>query len=188
MKVFKVVYVYSDTPGKQYFYTITAANKESAKTLAEEQIGCMNSGVKFEILVPEETDVSLPERCRRANVIHADCGNNAVLFSVHGNAGGGTGWECYTSVGQTKADAIATVLCKEAEKEFAPDGWKMRFDYYDGDPDKESQFYILKHTVCPAVLSENFFFDNEKDCRFMMSDDGKERIAKVHFEAIKKIV
>lgn len=100
-------------------------------------------GVKFEILVPEETDVSLPERCRRANVIHADCGNNAVLFSVHGNAGGGTGWECYTSVGQTKADAIATVLCKEAEKEFAPDGWKMRFDYYDGDPDKESQFYIL---------------------------------------------
>ncbi|MFR8207409.1 MAG: N-acetylmuramoyl-L-alanine amidase [Alphaproteobacteria bacterium] len=79
-------------------------------------------GVKFEILVPEETDVSLPERCRRANVIHADCGNNAVLFSVHGNAGGGTGWECYTSVGQTKADAIATVLCNEAEKEFAPDG------------------------------------------------------------------
>ena len=144
--------------------------------------------VKFEILVPEETDVSLPERCRRANVIHADCGNNAVLFSVHGNAGGGTGWECYTSVGQTKADEIATVLCNEAEKEFAPDGWKMRFDHCDGDPDKESQYNILKHTVCPAVLSENFFFDNEKDCRFMMSDDGKERIAKVHFEAIKKIV
>lgn len=145
-------------------------------------------GVKFEILVPEENDVSLPERCRRANVIHADCGNNAVLFSVHGNAGGGTGWECYTSVGQTKADAIATVLCKEAEKEFAPDGWKMRFDYIDGDPDKESQFYILKHTVCPAVLSENFFMDTEKDCRFMMSDAGRERIAKVHYNTIKRIL
>ena len=145
-------------------------------------------GIKFEILVPEDNDVSLSERCRRANVIYDDCGQNAVLFSIHGNAGGGTGWECYTSVGKTKADEIATVLCNEAEKEFAPDGWKMRFDHCDGDPDKESQFYILKHTVCPAVLSENFFFDNEKDCRFMMSDDGKERIAKVHFEAIKKIV
>lgn len=145
-------------------------------------------GIKFEILVPEDNDVSLPERCRRANVIYDDCGQNAVLFSIHGNAGGGTGWECYTSVGKTKADEIATVLCNEAEKEFAPDGWKMRFDHCDGDPDKESQFYILKHTVCPAVLSENFFFDNEKDCRFMMSDDGKERIAKVHFEAIKKII
>lgn len=145
-------------------------------------------GIKFEILVPEDNDVSLSERCRRANVIYDDCGQNAVLFSIHGNAGGGTGWECYTSVGKTKADEIATVLCNEAEKEFAPDGWKMRFDHCDGDPDKESQFYILKHTVCPAVLSENFFFDNEKDCRFMMSDDGKERIAKVHFEAIKKII
>lgn len=145
-------------------------------------------GIKFEILVPEDNDVSLPERCRRANVIHADCGNNAVLFSVHGNAGGGTGWECYTSVGQTKADAIATVLCEEAEKEFAPDGWKMRFDYIDGDPDKESQFYILKHTVCPAVLSENFFMDTEKDCRFMMSDAGRERIAKVHYNTIKRIL
>lgn len=145
-------------------------------------------GVKFEILVPEETDVSLPERCRRANVIHADCGNNAVLFSVHGNAGGGTGWECYTSVGQTKADAIATVLCNEAEKEFAPDGWKMRFDYYDGDPDKESQFYILKHTVCPAVLSENFFFDNEKDCKYMLDNEFRNRIAKIHYLAIKKII
>ena len=145
-------------------------------------------GIKFEILVPEDNDVSLPERCRRANVIHADCGNNAVLFSVHGNAGGGTGWECYTSVGQTKADAIATVLCEEAEKEFAPDGWKMRFDYIDGDPDKESQFYILKHTVCPAVLSENFFMDTEKDCRFMMTDAGRERIAKVHYNTIKRIL
>ena len=56
MKVFKVVYVYSDTPGKQYFYTITAANKESAKTLAEEQIVSMNPSMKFKIISiePEE--------------------------------------------------------------------------------------------------------------------------------------
>ena len=78
--------------------------------------------------------------------------------------------------------------CEEAEKEFAPDGWKMRFDYIDGDPDKESQFYILKHTVCPAVLSENFFMDTEKDCRFMMTDAGRERIAKVHYNTIKRIL
>jgi hypothetical protein len=56
MKVFKVVYVYSDTPGKQYFYTITAANKESAKTLAEEQIGCMCPIIKFKILAVELDD------------------------------------------------------------------------------------------------------------------------------------
>lgn len=145
-------------------------------------------GIKFEILVPEDNDVSLPERCRRANEIYRNYNEKAFLVSVHANAGGGTGWEVYTSPGETKADAIATVLCEEAEKEFSPDGWKMRFDYIDGDPDKESQFYILKHTVCPAVLSENFFFDNEKDCRFIMSDDGREQIADMHVAAIKRVL
>lgn len=145
-------------------------------------------GIKYEILVPEKNDISLTERCRRANIIYNDCGQNAVLFSIHANAGGGTGWECYTSVGETKADAIATILCNEAEKEFSPDGWKMRFDYYDGDPDKESQFYILKHTQCPAILSENFFMDNEKDCRFIMNDSGRDRIAKIHYLTIKKLM
>ena len=65
--------------------------------------------------------------------------------------------------------------------------WKMRKDTLDGDPDKESQFYILKHTKCPAVLSENFFMDTERDCRFIMSHEGRERIAEVHFRAIKRI-
>lgn len=145
-------------------------------------------GIKYEILVPEETDVPLAERCRRANIINTDCGRAAILFSIHGNAGGGTGWECYTTKGKTKADEIATILCKQAEKEFSTDGWKMRYDYSDGDPDKESQFYILKHTVCPAVLSENFFMDTERDCRLMLSDAGRERIAKIHYLAIKEVL
>ena len=141
-------------------------------------------GVKFEILVPEETDVSLQERCRRANLYQLMY-NNCVLFSIHGNAGGGTGWECYTSKGTTKADEIATLLYNEAEKEFT--GWKIRKDYTDSDADKEANFYILKHTVCPAVLTENFFFDNEKDCKLMLSEAGRERIAKIHINVIKKL-
>lgn len=140
------------------------------------------------ILVPESNDVSLQERCNRANRIYKSSGNNAVLISVHGNAGGGTGWECYTTVGKTKSDSIATILCEEAAAEFAKDGWKIRTDMADGDPDKESQFYILKHTNCPAVLTENFFFDNRKDCKFMMSEEGRNRIAKMHYNAIKRIL
>ena len=140
------------------------------------------------ILVPESNDVSLQERCNRANRIYKNSDNNAILISVHGNAGGGTGWECYTTVGKTKSDSIATILCEEAAAEFAKDGWKIRSDMSDGDPDKESQFYILKHTNCPAVLTENFFFDNRKDCRFMMSEEGRNRIARMHYNAIKRIL
>lgn len=141
-------------------------------------------GIKFEILVPGETDVSLQERCRRANE-YQQMYNNCVLFSIHGNAGGGTGWECYTCKGTTKADEIAKLLYQEAEKEFT--GWKIRKDFVDGDADKEANFYILRHTICPAVLTENFFFDNEKDCKLMLSESGRERIAKIHINVIKKL-
>ena len=155
--------------------------KRIAAMLAKDKINVI-------ILVPESNDVSLQERCNRANRIYKSSGNNAVLISVHGNAGGGTGWECYTTVGKTKSDSIATILCEEAAAEFAKDGWKIRSDMSDGDPDKESQFYILKHTNCPAVLTENFFFDNRKDCRFMMSEEGRNRIARMHYKAIKRIL
>lgn len=144
--------------------------------------------IPYCILVPEETDISLGERCRRANTIYTETGGDCFLLSIHANAGGGTGWEVYTSPGGTKADAIATVFAEEAQRVFAPDGWRMRFDYADGDPDKEAAFYIIKHTSCPAILTENFFMDTEKDCRFIMSEDGRERIANMHIDAIKRVL
>ena len=140
------------------------------------------------ILVPEWNDIPLADRAKRANDIAKGNKGGAILISVHANAGGGTGWEVYTSPGQTKADPLATMLYNEAEKEFAPDGWKMRADHFDGDPDKEAQFYILTKTTCPAVLTENFFMDTEKDCLFIMSEDGRERIANMHVAAIKRVL
>lgn len=139
-----------------------------------------------EVLVPEMSDVPLTERCRRANEIYDREAGNCILISIHGNAGGGTGWEAYTTRGVTKADGLASLLYDEAEREFARDGWRIRKDFADGDADKESDFYILRRTKAPAVLTENFFFDNERDCRLMLSAEGRERIARVHFNAIKR--
>lgn len=145
-------------------------------------------GVPYRVLVPEETDIPLVERVKRANEISKENNGKVYVLSIHANAGGGTGWEVYTSPGETKADAIATVFAEEAQRVFVPDGWRMRSDYSDGDPDKEEQFYILTKTTCPAVLTENFFMDTEKDCRFIMSEDGRERIANMHVAAIKRVI
>lgn len=145
-------------------------------------------GIPYRVLVPEENDVSLTERAKRANEYAKEFNGKAYVLSIHANAGGGTGWEVYTSPGQTPSDAIATVFFEEAGREFVPDGWRMRSDYSDGDPDKEAQFYILTKTTCPAVLTENFFMDTEKDCRFIMSEDGRERIANMHVAAIKRVL
>jgi len=139
----------------------------------------------YGILVPEEKDISLSERVARVKNLYKSC-PNSILISVHGNAGGGTGWEVWTSPGETKSDAIATMFYEKAKEEFP--GFKMRADHSDGDPDKESRFYILTKTPCPAILTENFFMDTyEPDCKLMMSATGREKIANMHVTAIKEI-
>lgn len=143
-------------------------------------------GIEAEQIVKEEVDVPLSERCRRVNEYKA---SEAILVSIHCNAAGGgsawmqaRGWEAWTSIGQTKADKLATCLYEAAE-EYLP-GMKIRKDITDGDPDKESGFYILKHTKCPAVLTENLFQDNRADVDFLLSEAGKCAIVDLHVNGI----
>jgi len=139
------------------------------------------------ILVPELWDVSLQERVARANFITMNAGaKNVLLISIHANAGGGTGWEVWTTPGETLSDKYATMLFTEAHKQL-PD-FPVRPDNSDADPDKEANFYILKNTICPAILSENLFMDTEKDCRFLMSEEGRNTIAQAHINFIKRII
>lgn len=144
-------------------------------------------GIECKVLVQEAIDISLKARVGRANKIY-EYDKSSVLISVHGNAGKkpnkGTGWEVWTSPNETESDKLATELFLSAKKHLPQ--FTMRSDYIDGDPDKESEFYILTKTNCPAVLTENLFFSNEKDCRFMLSETGRYAIAKLHVEAILK--
>jgi len=142
--------------------------------------------IEYVILVPELKDVSLTERVKRANAHHVECGKHTCLISVHANAGGGTGFEVFTSVGETKSDAFAQIMFEAFKEEFPEQ--KMRSDQTDGDDDKESDFYILKKTNCPAMLTESFFMDNLQDLKILMSEEGRSRIARAHVNAIKKIV
>jgi len=136
------------------------------------------------ILVPEIEDIGLKERVRRANTISSRH-KQSVLISIHANAGGGTGWEVWTSVGETKSDDIANLFYIEAYKHLK--SFPMRKDMSDGDVDKESQFYILRNTICPAILTENLFMDTEKDVQYLMSEVGRRTIALLHIQAILKI-
>ena len=145
------------------------------------------TGLPYVWLVPEMRDVPLSERCRRANEIYNKDKGHCFLVSIHANAGGGTGIEVYTSRGETMADGIALEMFNQLDEEFGQE-WKMRADWSDGDPDKEEDFYILSHTKCPAVLVELFFMDNEKDCRFIMSGEGRRRCASAIFKAIRNLL
>ncbi len=138
-------------------------------------------GIEHHVLVPEQKDVSLEDRVRRVGRICRKH-KNAVVLSIHANAGGGTGFEVYTSVGETLSDKLATVFCEELKQQFPQ--FKFREDKTDGDPDKESQFYILRKTACPAILTENLFMDNKKDLSYLLSPQAPVQIAAAHVCAI----
>lgn len=146
-------------------------------------------GLDAERIVTETEDISLEERARRVNEICGRLGaENVVLVSIHCNAskngewGKARGWSAYTSKGKTKSDELATMLYVEAAKNFA--GQTLRKEFSDGDPDWEEGFYVLCKTKCPAVLTENFFMDNEQDLAYLTSEEGREAIIRTHVAAL----
>ena len=147
-------------------------------------------GYDSELLVPEDDDIPLSERVRRTNAHCQVLGkSNVILISLHLNAAGdgtkwmnATGWSCYTCKGQTESDRLATCLYEAATKNF-PDR-SIRKDYSDGDPDWEENFYIVRHSLCPAVLTENFFMDSLYDRDFLLNEAGKRAIVDTHVNGL----
>ena len=147
-------------------------------------------GIDAELLVPEYDDISLAERVRRVNAACFLLGKqNVILVSIHVNAAGNgskwlnaTGWSVYTCKGQTESDRLADCLCQAAIKNFP--GRRIRTDMSDGDMDREEGFYILRKSLCPAVLTENFFMDSRSDLEYLQSRAGKQAVVDTHVEGI----
>ena len=157
------------------------------RELARQIVKILKSrGYNSELLVPEDDDIPLSERVRRTNAHCQALGkSNVILISLHLNAAGdgtkwmnATGWSCYTCKGQTESDRLADCLYKAAVQILK--NQVIRTDYArDGDPDWEENFYILRHSLCPAVLVEQFFMDNKKDLAYLISDEGKRNLIDV---------
>lgn len=153
--------------------------------------GLRRLGYNAELLTPETYDVSLLERVHRVNVKCNSHGkDNVICVSIHCNAAGdgsqwlkATGWEIWTSEGKTDSDVLADHFVQMAKRHFEDQSireWKKK----DGERDKEKNFTILKSTMCPAVLTENFFMDNKNDVKYLKSQDGKNAIVRCHIDAI----
>ena len=147
-------------------------------------------GYDARLITPEDDDASLAERIRRVNTIcNKEGAENVLLVSVHSNAVGdgtkwmnGFGWEAYTTRGKTISDKLADFLYKRADNNIK--GRKIREDWSDGDRDKEADFYIIKKAKCAAVLTENFFYDNKDDLRYLTSEEGIHAVVRLHIEGI----
>ena len=183
-----------DTPGKrspdglllEYLW-----NRQVADLILE---GLVSAGIDASLVVTETNDVSLKNRVNRVNTICNRLGaSNVLLVSIHANAAGNgsawmnaKGWSCYTSKGKTKSDQVAECLYDAFEEEFQDR--EIRKDMSDGDRDWEENFYVLQKSKCPAVLLENFFYDNREECAWMLQEETKKRIASAAVKGIIKYI
>lgn len=173
--------IWSD--GTQYFEGV--GNREIAEKVGK-QLEKLDIDFTYTVEPSNGKDVSLSTRINFVNKFPA---KNKVLISIHSNGASvesASGFEIFTSAGQTKSDIIATIIFEEFQKEFKES--KFRKDTSDGDVDKENPLYVTGQSNCPAVLLECFFMTNEKECKeILMTEEGQNRIVKCIVQAICKL-
>ena len=134
------------------------------------------TNISYAIVNHGEVDMGLKKRVRIANEMHAQH-KNCIYISIHCNAGGGTGFEVYTSKGETASDKIALKWI---------DAMKAIFKKKVNRGEKDRNFYVLKNTACPAILGETFFMDTRSGAELLKSEKGQRKIAQAYFHMIQK--
>ena len=136
-------------------------NRDIVRRIAEKLEA---ENIPYRILVPEENDIGLSERARRANAIAKENGGKAYVLSIHANAGGGTGWEVWTSPGQTAADKIATVFFEEAGREFTPLAYACGL--FRRRPGQRGEFYHIDKNDVSRNINGKLFYGYRKGLPF----------------------
>lgn len=186
----------SSTPGKrspdgkfrEYVYS-----RKVCKAVQEE---LLSRGVDC-VIDYEDNDMpgltSSQELIKRVKIVNEIAKKTDCLYiSIHVNASAKNGWDkatgfaIYTSPGETKSDTLATDIFDAATKLLKPIGKKFRKDMSDGDPDYEENFYVLRKTSCPAVLTENFFQNSKSDVEWLESEEGFKAVVTYHVNGILK--
>jgi len=122
-------------------------------------------------------DLSLAYRVGVANKLKAD---ETIFVSVHSNASkkhNARGFEIYTTRCETRSDSLATSIGHHVKELYTELKLKLRFEFEDGDLDKEGDFYVLRKTKCPAVLLECLFFDQWDDYSLLKDAEFQKNMA-----------
>lgn len=147
------------------------------------------AGIAHLVLVPEtKVDNFLAGRVQRANNFSHELPK--IFVSVHGNAapappnrfcsntihGIETWHHSKSATGKKLAKVFQHFLVTET-------GWRDRGTKYR----TSQEFYVLRHTTMPALLTENGFYNNHQEGLKMMDSEWQYKIAKAHVDAIKYI-
>jgi N-acetylmuramoyl-L-alanine amidase len=150
------------------------------KLCQENQIDCIN-------LVDSEEDISLQHRVTKANLLHKE-NQNSIYVSVHANAFG-NGRDFNSAKGacsfhhykSKNGKRLAEVLQRWIE-DLTPFGNRGVLSN-----ETWANFYVLRKTHMPAVLSENGFMTNYDDALALMDPNVRQFVANAHFAMIQEI-
>lgn len=152
--------------------------------------GLDEEGVHYFNVVPEtDIDNFLQGRVNRANRKKTDLPK--VYLSIHANAGPATsskhwaadsikGVETWYYHGSKKGQKLASVFQKHILEQT---GFKNR--HLKSRPAK--QFYVLRKTAMPSVLTENGFYNNKGEALELMKPSVRQKIADAHIASIMEI-
>ena len=125
----------------------------------------------FDVYMTRDSDnfVSLNYRSSYAN----NLGDVAAFISIHCNSASSTsatGWEIFTSKGETEADKLAASIGKRYASRFTIPARGL----------KQANFSVLQYTNMSAVLVECCFLSNAEEAQWISSDEIQQQ----HAEAI----
>ncbi len=147
-------------------------------------------GIQFFNVVPEvDTDNFLQGRVDRANRKSSDL--QKIFLSIHSNAAPARssrdwgpssvkGIETWFYHGSKKGQKLASIFQRHLIEQT---GFNNR--HLKSRP--ESQFYVLRKTRMPAVLTENGFYNNKQEALELMKPAVRQQIADAHVAAILEI-
>lgn len=147
-----------------------------------------NIGFDVRQTVTGGEDTPLKDRVEYANAVMAENPDTQWRYiSIHVNAAGSkgewlkaNGWEVYVSARTSRDNRkFAQTLYGVAESLGLRGNRSVpSYRYW------VRNFYVLNQTRMPAVLTENLFMDNEADCAFLKSEEGRNTIVRLHAQAL----
>ena len=148
-------------------------------------------GVAYFNVVPEAENIGnfLTARVDRANRLSTALPK--LFVSVHGNAGPAPtlqdftddrtrGIETWHYHGSTTGRQLAAVFQRHLIAQTGMVNRHLRSKV-------TGQFYVLRATRMPAILTENGFYNNRFDLEIMLTDEFRQQVADAHVAAIMEV-
>lgn len=123
-----------------------------------------------------DTFISLNQRTSEANAWGAD-----YFLSIHCNSDDGTadGYEDYIYINisdSSQTGKYRDIIHKEV----------VKMNELHDRGEKKADYFVLRESAMPAMLSENGFIDSKHDAELMKNSDWRQKVARGHVNGLEK--